>query len=382
MSVTFSLSSLFTAATRAEIYNLGLSIASSLGLPVTSWLPGDPTRSVYHFLAAKLEATDAAVAEYMKGGYLDSAEDDWLTVLADQQFNVQRQDATAASGDLVLQNTGGGVFYWDAGDLTFRSSTTDKTYHNTTSGSLTANGETITVSWVADEAGSDSSAGTDEIDELVSAMPGVVITSSTAGAATDEEEDEPLRQRCRASRGTLSPNGPTDAYRYVALTTELTGTTEVTKASVTSSSTTGTVQIVVAGQAGPVSGSAVAAVQDAIVRYCTPLTVTPSVSNSASYLIGVTIAVELRASAGVTQAQAEARIAAAIEDLISDVPVGGDGASGVFDHSLIDGVAFSVFGSAYTTSITRSLPATDSTDLGFNEVLALSAPPSVTVTFV
>ena len=50
-----SLASLIVAETKAEIYARGLAMATALGLPVTSWAPGDPTRSLYFYLAETLE---------------------------------------------------------------------------------------------------------------------------------------------------------------------------------------------------------------------------------------------------------------------------------------------------------------------------------------
>ncbi|MBL0198591.1 MAG: hypothetical protein IPQ09_31105 [Myxococcales bacterium] len=60
--MTISLASLILKETRTTIYNYALNITTSIKLPVTSWQMGDPTRSLYHVLSAKLKALEANVA--------------------------------------------------------------------------------------------------------------------------------------------------------------------------------------------------------------------------------------------------------------------------------------------------------------------------------
>jgi phage-related baseplate assembly protein len=373
MSVSFSITDLFSVTTKARVYDLALSIAAGLGLPVTSWRAGDPTRSVYHVLAEEIETRDITASTYAKSGFLDSSEGDWLTLLADQVYNVQREEATAAADTLVLTNTEGGVYSWDAGDLVFRSSANGKTYHNTTSGTLSEVGETIEVGFVADEAGSDSALAEDELDEIVTAMPGVDITSSGAASAADAEEDEALRVRCRASTGALSPNGPSDAYSFVATTSALTGNTETDRVYVDAESTTGDVTVYCAGSDGAVSGAAITAVTDALARYATPLTVTLNVVAATEVTQNVDVDVVLKASLGLAQATAEAAIAQAIEDMINVYPVGG--VSGFFYRDAIRGAIFSVYGPVDTVNIDVNTPAAP-VAMAVDEVLV---PGTITV---
>lgn len=354
MPVAFSITDLFSVTTKAKVYAKALEVATALGLPVTSWRAGDPTRSTYHVLAEEIEARDAVAASYAKSGFLDSAEGDWLTLLADQKFNVQREPATAAEGTIRLRNTEGGVFAWDANDLVFRSSTTGKTYHSTAAGSLSTVNQELDVPFAADEEGADSSLAVDELDEIVTAMPGVDVLSSTAAIATDEEDDPTLRARCRASTGALSPNGPADAYRFIAVTSSLTGNGETTRCYVDDNTTTGDVYVYLAGPAGAVSGGAVTAVTNAIVSYATPLCITPHVTSAATVTQNVTVAVTLSSALGVTHAVAEAALASAIEDAMRAYPVGGVG--GLFYLDAIRGAVFSVYGQANTVLVSITTP--------------------------
>jgi phage-related baseplate assembly protein len=354
MAINFSVTDLFSVTTKARVYAKALEIATTLGLPVTSWRAGDPTRSVYHVIAEEIETRDVTAAAYAKAGFLDSATGDWLTLLADQVYNVQREDATAATNTLELTNTEGGVYAWDVGDLVFRSSVNGKTYHNTTSGTLSAVAETIDVGFVADESGSDSALAEDELDEIVTAMPGVAITASGAATAADAEEDEALRIRCRASTGALSANGPADAYRFVATSSELTGNTETTRVYVVENSTAGDVTVYCAGVDGGVSGTALTAVENAFARYCTPLCVTVDAQSASEVAVTVSVGVVLKSSLGISQSTAQDAIEASITSTLNTYPVGGF--SGTFYTDAIRGAVFAVYGAESTVTVTLYSP--------------------------
>jgi hypothetical protein len=54
----FSDTALLVVNTAATLYDRGLAIARVLGLPVTSWRTGDPTRSLYKYLATVLASQE------------------------------------------------------------------------------------------------------------------------------------------------------------------------------------------------------------------------------------------------------------------------------------------------------------------------------------
>src|SRR5690606_38669450 len=121
------------------------------------------------------------------------------------------------------------------------------------------------------------------------------------------------------------PNGPSDAYEFVALNSTLTGTTEPTKAASDGDNTDGTVTLYVAGASGPVSGGALTAVEDAVARWATPLCTAATVSNATEVEVAVEITVHVRTSAGLSEADVQARVAAAIEAVFAELPIGGNG---------------------------------------------------------
>jgi hypothetical protein len=320
--MTIQVQSLFVVESATKLFDKGLEVAVSMGLPVTTWRTGDPTLSTYKYLATILSQLEGVNAEFIKAGFLSSAEGDWLTVLAWEVYGVERVEATFADPDVSIINNGGGQFEFEPGQAIFKNSITNKTYHNTNTVTFSGVGATATFELEADEEGSDSSVGANEIDEIVSAMDGVAITSSTAGLATDEQSDTALKEQCRASLGALSPNGPGDAYEFVARNPTLTGQTGVTRAK-SYGSPTGAVTLYIAGPSGPVDGAAVNAVQDAVERWATPLTANPTVISAAGATINVTVTLAKKPTMTETEAAVESEVENVIVTGFAEVPIGG-----------------------------------------------------------
>lgn len=339
------LASLLVTETKAQIYERGLALAQSLGLRVTSWAPGDPTRSLYHFAAQILSTLEANVAGYVASGFLDHARGDWLTLLAEQVYGVERIEATYASTKLTLTNGGGGLYVIEPGDVVAKNSTTGATYTNTSGGTLppwSGSGPkpTLEIDIVADEPGSDGSAQAGEIDELVTTLLNVTCSNTNAALGLDEEEDEPLRDRCRAKLGTLSPNGPRDAYVYVVRSSELTGSSEITRARSVGDSTTGDVDVYVAGASGPVSSGAVAGAQAAVEQWAAPLCITPTVHNTTGVTVDLEYEAWIYASVGEDTDTIKARHAEDLAAMFAVRPIGGDiiapASAGALYKSLIE----------------------------------------------
>lgn len=355
-----SLASLLVQNTKAYIYDYALAIAETVGLPVTTWQPGDPTRSLYHVESELLATLEDVVVNFIKAGFLDYAEGDWLEILAEQVYNVIVPGATYASTDVTLTNTGGGTYIIDAGDLTFKNSTTGKTYHNTTGGTLNA-GSTLVVTVEADEAGSDSSAAATEIDEMVTALLGVTCSNAIAAVGTDKQEEDTTRQQCRDKLGSFSPNGPREAYSYVARNSELTGTTAVTRTRVYADSDTGDVTVYLAGPSGAVAAADVLLVEAAILEWATPLCITPTVLSVTPVTVPITYTLWLYKSANKSADEAAEDVEAALEQMFAVRPIGGDildgDTTGNLYKSMIESTIRATFPDAFRVSV--SLPAAD-----------------------
>lgn len=286
--MTFSISDLFSVETATSFLARGLAEAQSLGLLVTSWRTDDPTRATFSFVARALSTKDGALAELAKSAFLSSAEGDWLEILALEVYNVPKGKATYADSTLTLQNTGGGVYPIAARDWVFKNTVSGKTYRNVSAMPTLLGGQTITIDVEATEAGSASNSLANEIDAIVTTRLGVSVLASTAAVGLDDQDDEPLRQQCRDSRGALSPNGPADAYNYVVKNPTLTGVTGITRATSDGDNALFNVTVFVAGTTGPVAGASVIAAQAACEQWATPLCATPTVVNSAALVVNVT----------------------------------------------------------------------------------------------
>jgi len=320
---------LMTVQTAASFLSTGLELAAALGLPVTTWRTGDPTRSLYKFLAEALAERDGQSAEFVKAAWLSTAAGDWLEIVAAEVFGVAKTQADYSTPTVTVINNGGGVFDLAAGDVTFQSTESGVTFLSTSppydglGPVVLSPGITATFDLVADVAGSDGSVSINEIDALVTTLPGVEILSSTVALANDAQSDEELREQCRDSRGALSPDGARDAYAYVAKNTELTGLTGITRARATGVRATGSVTLLIAGPSGPVPEAAIAAVQAAVEYWAEPLTVKVTTENAEALAVDMVVVVGKNETNGSSDADITNAIESAIVILFAATRIGG-----------------------------------------------------------
>ena len=394
MSVV-SLATLLVQETKAAIYAKGLEVATTLGLPVTSWETGDPTRSLYHFVSNILSTLEGVAVGYIASGFLDFAvaranadptDRQWLVLLAEQVYGYEAAEATYATCTITLTNGGGG--FWpdlQAGDLTFRNSSTGKTYHNTSGGTLNSGiGQTLTLDIIADEAGSASSSGATEIDEMVTTLLEVTCSNPTAAIGLDAESPSSIAAGCRAKLGSLSPNGPRAAYEYVATRSALTGTSNVTRARSVGDSATGDVLLYLAGPSGAVIEADRAKVEAAVLQWSTPLCITPTVASAVTKTIAPTYELWLYDTVGKTDAEAHALVQAALQTMMAARPISGDvippATSGYVYKSLIESTVASPFpGEVFRVAVT--VPASD-TAIAASEVPTLGTVTKTAIHFI
>lgn len=368
-----TLSALLLQQDQATIYNAELAIATTLGLPVTSWQPGDPTRSLFFVEAVLIEALEVVVTGFIQSGFLDFAQGQWLVLRALEDFNVVVPDATFATTNVTLTNGGGGVYIIAPGDLVFKASASGATYHNTTGGTLSGTPATLSLAVIADVAGSGSNASVGGIDTLVTTLLGVTCSNPANAVGTDQQSPATTIAQCRAKGASLSPNGPAAAYQFVALTPALTGVQTITRARVYSASSTGFVTVYVAGAGGAVGGSDVTAVQAAINTWATPLCITATVNNSNNVVVPVTYTVWVYQSVGQTTAQIQAAILLALQNYFAARPIGGDIIPPATTGALYQAEIAAVIGSVFpgvTFRVSVSAPAGD-TSMGNGDVAVL-----------
>lgn len=369
-----ALSALIVQQTKAVIYDTALAVARGVGLPVDTWEPGDPTRSVYHLVAEILSTRDSRIVAFIKAGFLEYATGDWLKILAKQVYDVDYNPATYATTDVTLTNGGGFVGDFDPGDLVFVNTSSGKTYTNTTGGHLAASG-TLTVTVAADEPGAASSAGVGEIDDLQTTILGVTVSNASAAVGQDEETEDSIKQRCRDKLGSLSPNGPAAAYAYVARTSTLTGTSNITRVRIYPESDTGDVLMYLAGSSGEVTSDDRDAVDAAIAKWATPLCITPTVASASNVTVDVTYELWVYESVGVSEDDIKAAIESSLGKMFGARPIGGDiippATTGKFYKAMVESTIRTVYPN-HTFNVVVPDPSGD-TDLENDEVAAIGA---------
>jgi phage-related baseplate assembly protein len=328
-----SLATLIVQQTKETILQKLFDVAAAVGLNVESWESGDPTRAELYAVATMLETYEARTTAAIKGGFLDTGEGDWLSVKTSSDYNVPRQDATYATCTYLLTSTNPSPFTLDPDDLTVKDSTTGATYRNTgatptdptiTSRTLPASG-TLELIVQAEEAGTASSAGVGEIDTIVSpAMSLVIGTNTTAAIGLDAEKDPALRTRARAKLGSLSPNGPADAYHFVATTRTLNGDVDCTDTRVLRDSTKGEVTVYLRGSSGAVDSTTRDAVEEALEANANPGVVDLTVLSATNLDQNVAYSLWVYTTISKTTSEIEAIVAQALLDAIASRPIGGD----------------------------------------------------------
>lgn len=372
---------------RAAIY---AAIAARGGNP-TAWKPGSPTRTIIAGLAIVLAGLSGLIAAIAKSGFLELAEGDWLTVVARYVFFVERGAGTFATGSVVIDNAGGGVFELEPGDLIVISSATGKGYRNTAAVSIGALATGVAVPVQALELGSDSTAVPGAIDDFETPLPGLSVTNPNAIVGADPESDAELRERCLAKTGTLSPNGPRDAYVFVAKSAvrasgERIGVTRVR----TIPDGIGGVDVYVARADGTVSGDAndpatdLGAVAAAIHTQVEPLAITPRVQGAALLPVAVTYQLWVRDTSGLTNPQIETAVSERLTEFFATQPIGGHVIPGettgrVYVSAIAAVIGATLPGREVRVSVTS--PAAD-VDVAVAQAPVIDGAPVATITQV
>jgi hypothetical protein len=312
---------------KASIYQ----ILKALGLPVTAWQEGSVARTIIAIIAAIFAGYTEVMVLAIRAGFLDLAEGIWLTLLAKHVYNVERLEATFATGTAIIDNAGGGSYSFDPEEVIFINTVSKKTYTNVeafTVGPLEA-GKTIAIRAV--EAGSPSTAAAGQVNAFETKYLGLSCSNPEALIGFDAESDPALRQRCRDSLGALSPNGPEAAYVYVAKSAKRPDKTPigVNRVHIPPATGDGTVQVFVATPSGAVQGSPndpstdLGIIASDIYKKAVPKGVTAFVVSAIQKPIALTIDVWIDASASLSDAEVQNIIEKKLQDYFRTIPIGG-----------------------------------------------------------
>ncbi len=317
MTTVFTVDELLTNTTPEAVKAQVFALLAASGVSVTAWQPLSPMRAVVDACSRLLAASQNLQTTVNRGGFRDTANANWLATTSRQTYGVDKILATYALGAITLTNAGGGVYDLDPGDLILKNTTTGKTYTNTAAIHIPATDVVLDAPIRATEIGADSNAAIGEVDDLVTTLLGVTCSNAAAVVGEDAETSDALRARDTDSLGALSPDGPKEAYNYVAKTPTLNGGVTVNRTKTLDPPGDGTLTVVVAGPGGALSGPEVALIQTGIDDNAEPATVTATVISATAVPLTITTDVYLAANSGFLSADVEVFVKQALLDFVN-----------------------------------------------------------------
>lgn len=358
--MTISLSDLLTIPTREQVETELLDMLEGVGFQPTAWQVGSVPRTLVKAYAQVIVTLYALVVPIVTGAFLSFATGSWLTILAADQYDIERDPAVATAGVFLLTDGGAGPYNITAGVTRFQTTDGTKKYVATSTGTLSASG-TLQVTVQAVEAGSSYNLANNTTLVLETDLPGVVVTNPDPGSGSwittsgaEEQGDDSLRAECRAKWGTLGMGVPSDAFKAWAADAQST----ITRVRVYDDNPLGpgTTRIVIASSTGPASAAELAAV-DAYLRPRKPIgSSTLEIASATALPTTVTATVYVQAAFRTT---AESAVSANLAALAGSTTIGDEvPLSAIYDvMTAPDGV----------TKVTLTSPVAD-VSLGTDEV--------------
>jgi uncharacterized phage protein gp47/JayE len=312
-----TLDELLQSRTPDEVLETILQSLASKDFPITSWVEGDPARTMLEVDAAALADVSSSIPAIVKGGFLSTSSGDWLTLLASEIYDEERLPALTTRGKLDLAAVAAAGPYTIIPGQLIVSNGADLRYRNTTGGVL-AQGGTLQVTIEAESPGQVYNVGAGAITTLHTSLAGVSVTNPSGWitrAGVDAELDPSLQERCRDKWATLGGGATASVYRYWARK----ASNAVSRAQVQGATGTGTVTVTVAGPGGPVGETARSAVET-YIRDRLPLTCAIEVEDVT--IVPVPLVGALYVQSGL-HSTALATVQASLDAYVQDLPVGG-----------------------------------------------------------
>lgn len=382
----FKLTDIVTPLTMFEVRDGVYRVLDRLKIATTAWAPGDGVRTMIIGFSAMHAALSEQQAEIAKSGFLEYASGTWLRIKAKYDYNVIPEDATYATGTVVLSNAGGGIFSAGPGDLIVRNTVTGKAYRNVAAFDLPSGpNTTVSITVIALEAGSASNANAGAITEYVTEpYQRVAITNPTALIARDAESPAEIKARCSEKLGSLSPFGPWDAYSYAARIAKLsTGESAgVTRTKVTRDGY-GNVYLYVASSSGNVTGdegntaTPLGAVDESVQQNAAALGDTAHVLSASPVVVTVQYKLWMRQS-GLSTDAVKLAVAAKLQAFFATHPIGGvkvgDEANG---HVFAEAITSTIHGAVPETFTVQLISPGGDVELTPSQVPVLLHDPAV-----
>lgn len=382
--VPVTLADLTTAPTPEEALTQSLQICQQLGLPTTAWQAVQMIPDLLFTNATLAADAGAQVVLIAQGAYASTAAlmvdtfgnsiTTWMDLRLSDQYNLTRQPATYASGNVPYSSTTSYPSAWTPNNpLHFQNATTGATYSTTGSGSISVGTGNIPVQ--ADLAGAGATSGEDVTLTMLTPLAGVTIlplASSIVGSNIESNAAALLRGQNKLA--TLAPilsgqpqpvpGGATGAYAYLATSIPQASaasavppyavTSPITRVQPIITSGTGQIVVYIANASGPPNALDVAAVDAALNALVTPDCVSVDAAAATGIAVNVIGQIWVKASAGLTTTQIQTNIEDALANYFSSVPIGGynTSASNIVPLAEIQEVVFSANSGTVDLSIT------------------------------
>ncbi len=331
--MAYTLADLLSPPTEAAMNTTLLAGLTSLGFPVTSWPSGGAGRTLVQAFARVLSDALGLVGNVARGSLLDLAPGtdpgspgDWLTLYAASHYGLTRRAATFAVVKVRLSAASGAGPYTITPGQLWATSSAGRRYNsaNTSNVVVSAGPSTVDLELRAENPGAAWNLGIGASLTLETPLPGVTaltIESDTGSgtamvtAGTDQERDAALRARCRSRWATIGLQHTADAYDALARQVPSVGDPLVslvtrTKVDDTNPRGAGTVNVWIAGEAGPLDAPEEAAV-DAYLQARKSVTADLQVENATAVPVNVTATIYVRNNSSAAD-DAEDRLTAAI----------------------------------------------------------------------
>lgn len=336
--MAISLRDLLADLDRKDLADQFWDLAREAKLAFTEFQSISPVRGfVEIFVDFFADIWNTASLPFLRAPFLDFATGNVLTQVCISFYNTERIAATNAAGPVTVTNQSKVAFYTFVGnDLRIRNPTTGKTYTNLPP---TAGNETlgpwsgvghsfprVTLTFVAEIEGASSTSAAGEINEVLDSLPGLNVSNPIALVGNDEELDEDLRVRARASVGPWSPMGPSLAYEYAARTAVRPDGTPVivNRVRLLTPSGDGTLTMIVASPSGPVDVGDVALIQERVQAFVEPIGITCTVVSATALTVDFNYTAYLRSTnTGLATVEASAAISTALIAWFERAPIGG-----------------------------------------------------------
>jgi hypothetical protein len=401
--VGLTVQQLLTPMSATQIRGSIVMVLKALGLQPDNWAQGSIASSALTGAANILAALSTQLSNGIAQQWNPTASGGGLALLSQYFYGITPPQPTFASGNVLLANTGGGIYPFQPGQFIVESTVANAAgqypqYTNTSPFTLLAL-QTLTVPVQCTTIGSAGNAAPGFVSNIISSARGVSCTNPSAILGTDGLSDPALKQlniNSLAVRGNAF--GPRGAYAYAISVAKNTVTglpVNVNRQQILISSHTGQITIYVASPGGAVSDPAdLQGISNSIEALARPPGITvlpglpgfpsaPASATPVSYSPGITAYVLV--PLGTTAASLASAIATALATWFSGPsnPIGGLVASddiqtnfsGIFESGVIGLIGAAVATVPGCTLLSTKFTGVSDLPLGVGQV-AVWAPPN------